>query len=83
LKTALGFGLPAVATDIIDDPFLHIIPDRCMLVPTNSPSALAEEIAKQLNLPIQETDQIKLLVDRSWEKMLAVIEQESLQKSQT
>lgn len=70
LKTALGFGLPCVATDILVDPFLRALPDRCRIVPTGNAAAFARGIAKQLSRSIQDSEQIEVLVNRSWQDML-------------
>jgi len=73
LKAALGFGLPAVATDAITDGFLLTHPQRCVIVPAGDIAALAAGLEKQVNQPVLGQDQIKEMVNSSWEKMLAVI----------
>jgi glycosyltransferase involved in cell wall biosynthesis len=73
LKTALGFGLPSVATEIIEDNFLRTIPERCQIVPTGNPQSLAEALESQLQKPIQPSTEIQNLVDRSWQEMLQTV----------
>lgn len=73
LKTALGFGLPSVATEIIEDNFLRTIPDRCQIVPTGNPQALADALESQIQKPIQPSTEIQSLIDRSWQGMLNTV----------
>jgi glycosyltransferase involved in cell wall biosynthesis len=73
LKSALGFGLPVVVTDMITDAMIDSLPDRCRVVPAGEPTALAEGILAQINVPIQDPDQIEQMVAQSWEPMLTVI----------
>jgi glycosyltransferase involved in cell wall biosynthesis len=75
LKTALGFGMPCVATAIIADSFVKTLGERCIIVPTGDAGALARGIAQQLSLKIQGGDQIDALVDSSWQDMLAACAQ--------
>jgi glycosyltransferase involved in cell wall biosynthesis len=70
VKTALGFGLPAVATEIIEDDFLKTIPERCQIVPTGNPQALADALENQLRKSILPPTEIDTLVRRSWLRMI-------------
>jgi len=71
LRTALGFGLPCVVTDIIADAFIKSLSKRCIIVPTGNAAAIARGMAQQINHGIQDSSQIQSLVDRSWQGMLA------------
>ena len=73
LKTALGFGLPAVATQIIEDDFLRSIPDRCQIVPTGNPQALADALEIQIQKAILPSTEIEALVKRSWLGMIEAV----------
>ena len=73
LKTALGFGLPVVATDIINDKLLETLPDRCKIVPTGDAEALAVVIEEQLKEPLFTGLAVEKLVDRSWAAMLNAV----------
>lgn len=75
LKTALGYGLPAVVTDVITDGTIQRLPDRCLVVPAGDASALAEGILEQMQTPTQEAGQIDGLVDQSWDAMLSAVAQ--------
>jgi glycosyltransferase involved in cell wall biosynthesis len=77
LKTALGFGLPAVVTDVITDETIAYLPDRCQVVPAGNTAALAEGIIEQIKVSTLEKDKIDAWVDQSWEVMLAVVSQEA------
>jgi len=80
LKTALSFGLPAVATNIINDTFLQTISDRCIIVQAGDAHSLAFGLEKQKALPTLEKDEIEALVDCSWKKMLDVFALEQLRE---
>ncbi len=75
LKTALGFGLPAVVTDVITDGTVQRLPDRCRVVPAGDAGALAEGIREQLQNPILEAGRIEGLIDQSWDAMLSAVAQ--------
>jgi glycosyltransferase involved in cell wall biosynthesis len=79
LKTALGFGLPVVATQIIEDDFLKKIPDRCQIVPTGDSHALAEALKSQIKEPVQSEIEIEKLVAQSWSGMVATVTDRPLQ----
>ena len=74
LKTALGFGLPVVVTDVIRDEMIDSLPERCKVVPAGDASALAEGIFEWIRVPRQTADQIGEVVEQSWEAMLEVVE---------
>ena len=74
LKTALGFGLPVAVTDVIRDEMIDSLPKRCRVVPAGDAIALAEGILEQAKVPVQNPDEIKRLVEQSWETMLTYIE---------
>jgi len=73
LKSALGFGLPAVLTDVIVDRMVVALPDRCRVVPAGEPAALAEGIRQQLHKPRLNADQTEELTGSSWQEMLDVV----------
>jgi glycosyltransferase involved in cell wall biosynthesis len=73
LKTALGFGLPVVATDVVSDEMINSLHRQCKIVPTSDSSALADGIKEQLCEPILNNKSIENLVNHSWEAMLAAI----------
>ncbi len=52
VKLALGYGLPVVTTDVISDEMINTLPDRCVIVPSENPSALADGILEGLTRPI-------------------------------
>jgi glycosyltransferase involved in cell wall biosynthesis len=75
LKTALGFGLPAVVTDVITDDTIQRLPARCRVVPAGDAGALAEGIREQMQTPILEAGHIERLIDQSWDAMLSAVAQ--------
>ena len=76
LKTALGFGLPVVVTEVIRDEMIDALPARCKVVPAKDASALAEGILEWISIPGQTKDQIGEVVEQSWEAIIEVVEQE-------
>jgi glycosyltransferase involved in cell wall biosynthesis len=78
LKTALGFGLPVVVTDVITDEMIQHLPDRCKMVPAGDAAALAAGISEQMRAATLDKDKIEHLIDQSWNSMLkAVVEKAS------
>lgn len=73
LKTALGFGLPAVATDVITDGMMESFPDRCKVVPAGDAMAMADGIQEQMQKPVLGRDHIEAMVNHSWEEMIKAI----------
>jgi glycosyltransferase involved in cell wall biosynthesis len=73
LKTAFGFGLPAVATDVINDDMVVSMGEHCKIVPAGDADSLAKAIETQLRREPQKQSQIDDLVARSWEDMLAAV----------
>jgi glycosyltransferase involved in cell wall biosynthesis len=74
LRTALGFGLPVVLTDVIVDEMIFAFSERCKVVKTGDPIELAKGICEQFNKPILGADQVKQLIKNSWQDMIRVIE---------
>jgi glycosyltransferase involved in cell wall biosynthesis len=70
LKSALGFGLPSVVTDIIADELVQQLPELCRTIPSNNPEALADAILRQLSVPVLEQKEIQTLFDRSWQTLV-------------
>ena len=73
LKTALGFGLPVVVTDVITDEMIEALPERCRVVRAGDAGALADGIVEQIKVSKLDDVKIKQIVDQSWEVMLAVV----------
>lgn len=73
LKSALGFGLPIVATNIIVDPLIKDLGKQCKIVPPRDPEALSDAILQQLQRSTLDNKTIKMQVDRSWNKMVNII----------
>jgi glycosyltransferase involved in cell wall biosynthesis len=73
LKSALGFGLPSVVTDIIADELVQQLPELCRIIPANDPKALAEAILHQLSVPALEQREIHTLFDRSWRTLVDAV----------
>jgi len=74
LKSALGFGMPAVVTDIVADELVMSLPELCKIVPSADPNVLAEGIAAQLGHPRLENSEIADLTDRSWKEIVNAVE---------
>ena len=73
LKAALGFGLPAVVTDIIADSMVKNMPDRCEIVPPGDPEALAKGIIKKSSTPKLNPLQVDTLFDQSWRALVELL----------
>jgi len=73
LKTALGFGLPVVATDIISDKLLEAMPDRCKIVPAGNSEEMAAGIEEQLSKRLLTSEEIENFVEFSWIEMLSEV----------
>lgn len=77
LKASLGFGLPAVVTDIMADELILNLPELCRVVPSGNPEKLAEAINLQISTPRLEECEIKVLLIRSWDAMIVAIEKQT------
>ncbi|NLN69800.1 MAG: hypothetical protein GX142_03305, partial [Chloroflexi bacterium] len=73
VKTALGFGLPVVVTDVITDALIEMLPERCKVVPAGDAMSLADGIVAQINVSAQDPDQIQRVIDQSWAQMMLTI----------
>lgn len=73
LKAALGFGLPAVATNVITDELIKIIPERCLIAPAGDAIALAECIKAGLQIPVENDNEITLRFKKAWKPMLSTL----------
>lgn len=71
LKSALGFGMPAVVTDIVADELVMSLPEMCKIVPSADPDMMAQAIIQQLSVPRLEPSKVEDLFARSWEAMTA------------
>lgn len=73
LKAALGFGLPAVLTDVIIDEVTDHFPGLCKIVPSQNPMMLGNGIEEQLNTPLLSSAEIDAVFSQTWEKMVKAI----------
>lgn len=73
LKAALGSGLPTVVTETIADELILSMKDRCKVVPSKDPEALAAAILEQASLPILGEDQVQELFKGSWELLVGTL----------
>jgi len=73
LKTALGFGIPSVVTDVIVDDLIKFFPQQCKIVPSRDPLALAKGILEQLNIPSLNNDNIESIYSKTWDKFIDTI----------
>lgn len=73
LKSALGFGMPAVVTDIVADGLVMSLPELCKIIPAADPDTLAEAIIQQLSVPRLEPSRVEDLFARSWDVMIKAI----------
>lgn len=74
LKSALGVGLPVVVTDVVTDNLIEDLPDRCRVVASGDPDALAQGIKDQLAKPMLRMAQVADHFDQSWGRMVNIIE---------
>ena len=73
IKTALGYGLPVVLTQIVTDELIEQLPELCKIVPPNAPDILAKNILAQLNEERLSEDQVEILFTKSWQNLLDAI----------
>ncbi len=73
LKAAMGFGMPAVISDLIDDPLIKDFQDQIRIVSVNNVHELAEGICKQLPLPKLKSESIDKILDFSWQEIAKVL----------
>lgn len=73
MKTALGFGMPAVITDIIADDIVLELPDLISIVPSGNPEELAKAILNRINQERLPQPSTQTIVDQSWHKLIATI----------
>jgi glycosyltransferase involved in cell wall biosynthesis len=76
LKTALGFGLPVVVTDVITDEVIQNLPERCKVVPSGDAEGLAKGIMEWVGVERQSEDEVNLMAAYSWERMAHAVEEE-------
>ena len=74
LKTALGFGLPAVITDVISDEFIIDETKQCKIVPSGDPDSLAKGILEMINKPKLEKQHRDAMYKDSWRGLIEIIE---------
>jgi len=73
LKAALGFGLPAVITDLINDPLIETFHKQIKIVPVNNVLSLAKGICEQLLHPNLTKVNIDQITKYSWQKISKTI----------
>ena len=66
LKTAIGFGIPSVVTDVIVDEIVEMFPDLCLIAPANNAEQLAVCMTQALKLPKQAFSAITPAFDQTW-----------------
>lgn len=74
LKSALGYGLPVVVTDVVTDDLIESLPERCAVVPAGDPDGLAVGIRRMLGLANITDGEVDALVDQSWDAMIGAFE---------
>jgi glycosyltransferase involved in cell wall biosynthesis len=73
LKAAIGFGLPAVISDLIDDPLIKGFQEQIRIVSVNNVDDLAAGICKQLLLPKLKSESTVKITDFSWQDIAKAI----------
>ena len=70
VKTALGFGMPAVITDVIVDDIVRELPNLISIVPSGNPQELAGAIRNKINkaIPMQQSNQDNIA--QSWRNFI-------------
>lgn len=66
LKIALGYGMPAVVSEVISDDLIYQMPELCTMAAPGNPKALAEAIHQALKNPGVPQETIDKMYDRSW-----------------
>ena len=70
VKSALGFGMPVIITDIIADDLLLELPDICKVVPKGSPQSLAEAIKEKISEPTLDPQITHEIYRKSWNSLV-------------
>jgi glycosyltransferase involved in cell wall biosynthesis len=73
VKSALGFGMQVIITDIITDDLLSGLPDICTVVPKGSPQSLAEAIREKISKPALAPLITRQIFQESWKSLVKVI----------
>lgn len=73
IKTALGYGLPMVVSEVIADELLRKLPQLCQIVPAEQPVLLAEGIEKAMALPALSVTERDALLYQSWQAMARAV----------
>ncbi|MDY6994841.1 MAG: glycosyltransferase [Pseudomonadota bacterium] len=66
VKTALGFGLPSVVSNMINDKIIKLFSTNCIITPSNDPKKLAMNLIQALKLPRQDPSHISMLFNQTW-----------------
>ncbi len=73
LKTALGYGLPAVITNVIADEETARFLDYCKVVSSSEPKIFSKAIEEQLQQSRLPSMEIQKMITFSWSKMVDAI----------
>lgn len=73
LKTAIGFGIPSVVTDVIRDEIVDMFPEMCFVAPAYNSELLAECIQQALKLPKQDVSEIEPIFHKTWDLLIKKI----------
>lgn len=79
VKSALGFGMQVVITDIITDDLLSGLPDICTVVPKGSPQSLAEAIREKISEPALDPKTTHQIFQESWKSLVKVVSNDPFQ----
>ena len=79
VKSALGFGMQVVITDIITDDLLSGLPDICTVVPKGSPQSLAEAIRDKISEPALDPKTTHQIFQESWKSLVKIVSNDPLQ----
>jgi len=73
LKTALGFGMPMVTTEVVADEMMRSLPEICIIVPPGNAQLLAKGIVEALNFDRLSKEKINELENQSWNGLVDAI----------
>ena len=73
VKTALGFGLPIIATDLIADEILSSLKNSVTIIPPEAPEELAKAILIMLSRKEQIDDSLSIDMDTSWQNFIQAL----------
>ena len=73
VKTALGFGLPIIATELIADEILSSLKNSVTIIPPEAPEELAKAILIMLSRKEQIDDSLSIDMDTSWQNFIQAL----------